>query len=126
MGNFQGQKNKRKFWHTWPILLILFLFLVFFIYGVVTLFGKMMETSKNKKIAEEKLENLERRKEKLLVDIEELSNDKGKERIFRENYGFAREGEGVVVIVDEKLNDTEEIEPKNKGFFNKIKSFLSL
>jgi len=126
MRNFQGKKNNRKFWHSWPMLLMLFVLLVFFMYGVVTLFGKMIETSKNKKIAEEKLENLEQRKEKLLVDIEELSNDKGKERIFRENYGFALEGEGVIVIVDEKLNDTEEIQPKNKGFFNKVKNFLSL
>jgi cell division protein FtsB len=126
MRNFQGKKTKRRFFHSWFVLFILLVFLVFFIYGVATLFNKMQETSKNKKIAEERLLLLENRKQKLILDIDELNNDKGKERVFREDYGLAREGEGVVVIIDDKNNNIEEIEPENKGFFNKVKDFLSL
>jgi cell division protein FtsB len=124
MKNFQGRKNKRHFLNSWFILLLFSVILIFFVYGVITLFGKMRETSKNKKISEERLANLEDRKKKLEKDIDELSHDKGKERIFREDYGLARAGEGVVVIVDEKNLNIEEVEPKNQGFFGSIKVFF--
>lgn len=124
MVNFQGKKNKRHFLHSVPALLLLSVVLVFFAYGVITLFGKMRETSKNKKISEERLVTLENRKEKLERDIDELSHDKGKERIFREDYGLALPGEGVVVIVDEQNPNIEEIPPKNKGFWESVKVFF--
>jgi len=122
--NFQGKKNNRLFLYSWPVLFILFIVLLLFVYGVFTLFGKMRETAKNKEIAQVRLANLENRKKKLERDIEELSNDKGKERIFREDYGLARPGEGVIVIVDEKNSDIVEIDAEKKGFWGLIRAFF--
>ncbi len=122
MVNFQSKKKKNNFLKHPLVLFILLFLLILFIIGVFNLYSKMNDTLKNKEIAENKLKNLEERKEKLLLDIENLSSDKGKEKVFRENYGYGSEGEGVIVIVDDNKNieNTEE----NSSFWLKIKTFF--
>lgn len=123
MENFQAKNKKVKFIHSIPFLLILSILFIIFIVGVFSLFLKMQETNKNKQNAQAKLEELEKRKEKLLLDIEGLTTEKGQEKLFRESYGFAREGEGVVVIVDQAKSSDINDEPINKGF---IDNFLDI
>lgn len=122
MVNFQSKKKKNNFLKHPLVLFVLLFLLILFIIGVFNLYSKMNDTLKNKEIAENKLKNLEERKEKLLLDIENLSSDKGKEKVFRENYGYGSEGEGVIVIVDDNKNieNTEE----NSSFWLKIKTFF--
>lgn len=123
MNNFQAKIKKRKIIHTVPFLFILSVLLIFFVVGVFSLFFKMQETSHNKENARAKLEELGERKEKLLLDIEGLTTPKGQEKLYRENYGFAREGEGVIVIVDDENAKNTKNTQENKGFFD---SFLNI
>jgi cell division protein FtsB len=120
MKNFQEkEKNiyKRVFRST-PFLLLLAFILIFFAYGVFSLIPKMKDTFRNKDLAEKKLNELIDRKEKLEIDIENLNTDKGKEKIFRENFGLVKEGEGVIIIVDDKEVENEEV--KKHPFWSKI------
>lgn len=115
MNNIQVKNKKRKLIHKVSFLFFGFILLIIFIVGVFSLFFKMQDTIENKQLAEQKLKSLEERKDKLLLDIDGLTTEKGKEKIFRENYGFAREGEGIVVIVEDK-NKTIVNEPTKRSF----------
>lgn len=124
MKNIQIKKKKTSFLKNPLVLLMLFVLLIFFIIGVFDLFFRMQDTLKNKKISENKLQNLEERKDKLIEDIEALSSDKGKEKVFRENYGYASEGEGVIFIVENKEIATENTVEK-QNLWSKIKDLLN-
>jgi cell division protein FtsB len=121
MNNFQVKK--KKFIHSVPFLLFLFVVLIIFVVGVFSLFSKMQLTNRNKQNAQNKLHELEERKGKLLLDIDSLTTKKGQEKLYRESYGFAMEGEGVVVIVDDQDKKTQENTNESKGFFD---NFLNI
>lgn len=103
-----------------PVLALLGIVIVVFAWSVLKFWNKMRETERNKEIAEEKVEGLKQQKEKLVADIESLNTDEGKERIFRENFGLAKEGEEVIVVVENKNSP----EPPNKSFTSGLFSFL--
>ncbi len=107
MKDFQN-KRKNSILHTVPVLGLFFVFLVLFAVGVVDFAGKAKEAYRNKKIAKEKILELEERKTKLENDISELNTDFGKEKVFRENYGLGKPGENVVVVVDDTTNPNPE------------------
>lgn len=85
-----------------PFLIVFGLCILFFLWNMVGFFNKMQETEKNKKIAEDKVAELQQQKEKLTSDINSLKTDEGKEKFFRENLGLAKDGEDMIVVVDEK------------------------
>ena len=114
MRNFQNKKNTGGILYSRPVLVFMSLVLLFFMWGVVRFFIKMEETSKNRDIAELKLVELNKNKDKLISDIENLNTDRGKEASIRDKFGLAKEGEGLIVVVDEKVNTVEnETEDKN-------------
>ena len=123
MQKIQIKKRKSSFIKHPIFLGFLFVFLIIFIVGVFNLFFKMQDTVRNKQISENRLKNLEERKAKLLNDIDNLSSDKGKERVFRENYGYAAPGEGVILIVPDKEIDT--LQEEKSSFWLKIKGFFT-
>ncbi|MEK7564336.1 MAG: septum formation initiator family protein [Patescibacteria group bacterium] len=76
-------------------------------------------TKENREIAEEQLAQLKNKKQKLSNDIENLNTEEGKETIFRENFGLAKEGENLIIVLDEKNKEEEKISSKS-GFFSKL------
>lgn len=124
MKNFQ---EKKSFWHvlaSWPFLFILFLLLLTFSWNIFGFVNKMTDTSKNKKIAENKVEELKQNKNSLEQDIAQIETDRGIEEKIREDFGLAKEGEGMIVIVDEQKKENEETEETKKGFFSFIKNWF--
>lgn len=83
----------------------------------------MQETEKNKKIIEDKVTALEQQKAKLSSDIDSLKTDQGKEKIFRENLGLAKEGEGEIVIVEDKNPPPTPVKPSS-GFWGFLKNIF--
>ncbi len=104
------------------VLVFLGIFILFFSWSVLGFWNKLQETSKNKKIAEDKVAALEQQKEKLTTDINSLKTDQGKEKVFRENYGLAKEGEDEIVIVDDK-NQTASPQ-SSVGFWGFLKNLF--
>ena len=102
MRNLKQKRGWKNILESKPFLIVLGLFVLFFAWNVLGFWNKMEETSKNKKIAEEKVTELEQQKEKLTSDINSLKTEEGKEQFFRENYGLAKDGEDTIVIVDDK------------------------
>jgi cell division protein FtsB len=121
MRNFQEKKGLKYFLQSKPVLVLLFLVVIVFTWNIISLTKKLQETYKNKKIQEAEISNLEKRKEKLSSDIEKLGTDKGKEEMIRENFGLVKEGENVIVIVEDKNQVKTPVEKKENSFFSFFK-----
>ncbi|MBP9711530.1 MAG: septum formation initiator family protein [Candidatus Pacebacteria bacterium] len=122
MRNFQEKRGASQIFLSWPFLFLFGLLLLFFAWGVVGLLGKMENTRKNKNIAEDKVRELARTKEKLSLDIVALDTDKGKEASIREKFGLAKEGEKLIIVVDEKSEIPAQKE--DNGFFSFFRNWF--
>ena len=119
MKNFQEKRRLKQIMQSKPVLVLLGIMIFIFAWSVCGLVGKMQETIKNKKIAENKINDLQKEKTELLSNINQLKTDKGVEENIREKYGLAKEGEGMVVIVDDKNLPVIDTKNKSAGFFQK-------
>lgn len=84
----------------------------------------MEQTEKNKKIIEDKIVLLEQQKEKLTSDINNLNTDQGKEEVFRENFGLAKDGESEIVILDNQNPPTSQPPASSSGFVGFFKNLF--
>ena len=100
-----------------PILVLLGVLVLIFAWSVFGFMGKMQTTRENRKIAEEKLIKLQKQKEKLSSDIAKLNTDEGVEESIRARFGLVKEGEGMIVIVDDE-NPLEVEKQEEGGFFS--------
>jgi cell division protein FtsB len=102
-----------------PIALgILFIIVLTFAWNVFGFWGKMRETSKNKAIAEEKLANLQVEKEKLTANISKLDTPAGREESIRDKFGYGKDGEELIVIVNDEKKDNSEDDKQKGGFWH--------
>jgi cell division protein FtsB len=124
MKNFQQKRKWRHILESKPILFILCILILFFAWSVFGLIDKMQDTIKNKKIASEKIQELQKEKEKLVSDIDKLKTDKGVEESIREKFGLAKEGEGVVVVVEDKNQPTNGTASESTCFLSFIKNWF--
>jgi cell division protein FtsB len=117
MRNLKHSRGGRNIMQSKVVLTLFAVFILFFAWSVLGFWNKMQDTAKNKKIAEDKVAALQKQKEKLSSDISNLKTDQGKEKVFRENFGLAKDGEDVIVVVDDK-NTNPAPKPASSGFFS--------
>lgn len=89
--------------------------------GVWGVYQKEKSSHQLRVEAEATLSDLQNREQKLRADIASLKSSRGLEAELRERYDLAKDGEGVVVIVDPP-SAPEEPEPTK---FQKIRSWFS-
>ena len=106
------------------MLVVLAIVLVFFAWGVVRFLIKMRETGRNREIAELKIAELEKTRQKLSVDIENLKTEKGMEESIREKFGLAKEGEGLIVVVDDKNDPNAQAKEEGSWFTLFLKNWF--
>ncbi len=123
MRNFQQKRGWRSVMESKPIIIILGIFVLIFAWAVLRFMLKMQQTRENRMIAESKVAQLEKEKEKLSTDIAKLKTNEGVEESIREKFGFAKEGEGLIVIVDDKSSQNEKKDTE-KGFFSFFKNWF--
>lgn len=123
-----NRKNNNSFWHSPLFLLVFFLILILFSYNILGLIEKERETAKKKDIELSKIESLRNRETSLIRDIERLKTDEGVEETIRDKYQVVKEGEKMVVIVDdEKKEDNVQVEDlKDHSFWGWIKKTFRL
>lgn len=90
-------------------LSILFFFALSAVWGV---YEKYHEAKRNKDAALAEYELMEGRVHSLETDVALLQTDRGVEKKIREEFGFAKEGEGVIIIVPDEVR--EDIPPLRK------------
>jgi len=98
--------------------------IIFFFFNMFGLVSKMKDTIKNKKIVEDKITELEKSKEKLNSDIDSLKTDEGVEKNIREKFGLAKEGENMIMIIDDKNQTIVEEEPNDSVFWGWLKNLF--
>lgn len=82
----------------------------------------MTETKKNRELAEERAKVLEESKKYLEARVGKLQTERGVEEVLREDFGLTREGEGVIIVVEE---ESAEDEPEQeKGFWGWVKGIF--
>ncbi|KKP86964.1 MAG: hypothetical protein UR90_C0016G0001 [Parcubacteria group bacterium GW2011_GWC1_35_8] len=101
-----------------PVLVFLGILVFIFAWGVVGFMGKMQSTIENRKIAEEKVLELQKEKDKLSTGISKLKTDSGVEESIREKFGLAKDGEGVIIVVEDKNSAKVPAEANTGGFFS--------
>ena len=124
MKNFQEKRKFRQIMQSRPILIILAIMVLVFAWSVLGLVGRMQETVKNKKVAEQKLQELQKEKENLLSDINKLNTNEGLEASIREKWDYGKDGEGMVMVVDDKNAQQTDAENKSSGFLSFFKNWF--
>jgi len=125
MKKFQNKKHYKKIMQSKHVLIVLGVCLIFFIFNIIQLTNKAIETRKNRNIAQNKINQFQQQKNDLEYKIQKLNTEKGMEENIRERFGLAKEGEGVVIIVEDKNKiENKEIE-NDKGFFSFLKNLFN-
>ena len=104
MKSFQKKRGWRNIMQSKPVLVFLGILVFIFI--------------ENRKIAEEKVLELQKEKDKLSTGISKLKTDSGVEESIREKFGLAKDGEGVIIVVEDKNSAKVPAEANTGGFFS--------
>ncbi|PIR69020.1 hypothetical protein COX93_00880 [Candidatus Nomurabacteria bacterium CG_4_10_14_0_2_um_filter_30_12] len=124
MRNFQKKGRFENIMQSKPFLIFFGVLILFFIFSMFGFMNKMEDTSKNRKIVEDKILELEKSKEKLNSEISKLKTEKGVEESIREKFGLAKEGENMILVVDEKNSLIEGKKTNSNGFFSFLKNLF--
>ncbi len=119
MRSFQQKGGFRNILQSRPVLALLVFFVVIFGYTVVGFMVKMIVTEQNRKVAEIKVADLKKMKERLGADISKLNTGGGVEESIRGKFGLAKEGERLIVVIDNKSN-VEVQEEESGGFIESL------
>lgn len=98
-------------------MIFLALLMLFFAWGVFGLMNKMSVTIENRRLAENKVAQLKKDKEKLSSDLARLQTESGVEENIRQKFGLVKEGENMIIVVDDQ-NKPENKEEGRDGFFS--------
>ena len=123
MRNSTYKRGWRNIVESKPVLTVLALLLCFFVWVIFGVFSRMEETVKNRQISENKVNELQKQKAELSEDITKLESENGQEEIIREKYGLAKNGEGLIVVVDDKPT-TAEASTTSGGFWGFLKKWF--
>ena len=117
MRNFQKKRGWTNILQSKPVLVFLGILLLAFAWGVIGFMKKMEATRENMDIAESKVVQLQKEKEKLSSDIAKLKTESGVEESIRDKFGLAKDGEGLIVVVEDK-SKPEAPKQESGGFFS--------
>jgi len=113
--DFRKKQKINKFIYSRPFIIVFFLITAFFAYTVINIIPKVIETRNNKNMVKAEFENLTNREEKLKLDTERIQSENGIEENLREKFRVAKDGEGLIIIVDE--DGKEGVKSENKKDF---------
>ena len=116
MRNFRQKGGLRNILQSRPVLILLGLVFLFSLWGLIGFVGKLGATRENRKVAENRVEELKQEQERLSADIAKLETDSGVEESIRTKFGLAKEGENVIVVVEDQ-NPPEVDQEQSKGGF---------
>ncbi|PIW96670.1 hypothetical protein COZ82_03715 [Candidatus Kaiserbacteria bacterium CG_4_8_14_3_um_filter_38_9] len=110
MLNFYQKRSWRTVLYSPITLTFLMMISLYLAYVTYNRYVIEREMSSRQLDAENELKTLEQRRDTLQKKVDYLSNDRGIEAEMRRNFDVAREGEKVVIILDDEIA-TNNIEP---------------
>jgi cell division protein FtsB len=113
-------KLTNSFWSYFALII----FASLFTYSAIGAYHKSRLASEKMDLAQQNMNNFEDQKNKLVTELENANTDFGREKALREKFNVIKEGEQVIILVDDKndTNSQEIIEKKSQfiQFFDDI------
>lgn len=100
-----------------PALAFLIFFALVFSWSVIKLIGKADESAKNRQEAQDKINELQKEQAQLSSNINNLNTDQGKEEAIRDEFGLAKPGEEMMVVVNDPNTPAPPPQPAPNAFF---------
>ena len=101
MNIFDNKRKIRRFAYSKIVSVGLIVLCVMLVNGLFNVYDKARESLDRKNFSAQSLQKLNNREEKLRREIERLDSRVGLEDELRDRYSFSKEGEKVIVIIDE-------------------------
>jgi len=120
MFDFYEKRKVRNIVYSKPVLVILTIIMVAFIYSVYGALEKERETRLIRDQRNAVLNELHEREIILQQEIDRLGTPKGLEAEIRSKFEVAKDGEEVIVIVEAPFDEEKIVIPQEKGFFQKL------
>lgn len=123
MRDFQQRGTLRRIAESKPALAVLAGIMIFSMWNLAVFWRKMNETEKNRELAAERATALEESKKHLEAQVGKLQTERGVEEVLREDFGLTREGEGVIIVVEDE-SEKKGLEDENKGFWGWVRGIF--
>jgi len=124
MRSFQKREKWKHVMQSKIFLMFLGVIILFFFFNMFSFLTKMEETKKNREIAETKVAELRKSREKFSLEIGKLNTERGVEEVIRENYSVAKEGENIIIITEDKSMTEANEEQGSSGFLSFFKNWF--
>ena len=98
---------------------MLVVFLLFALNALFGIYDKYLEAARNRDRTIEEYRSVSESAAAVREDLEFLKTERGIEKKIREEFGFAKEGEGMIVIVDEDA-EKETVVERKKNFLGSL------
>ncbi len=116
MYKLQGKRLASRLAGSPLTYVILILLAALFVWSAIGAYGKSRIAKKKVIAAQEELTIMREQKDKLGADLANANTPFGEEKALREKFNVVKEGEKVIVIVDEDLEDSNETTEEESGF----------
>ncbi|NQV93445.1 septum formation initiator family protein [Candidatus Kaiserbacteria bacterium] len=122
MFDFYEKRKIRQWLYSWPFLILLIIMSIFLTHGVWGVYQQEVQTRVNKNQRVAHLEELEVRRNALQDEINRLNTERGIEEEIRQKFEVAKEGEGVIVIVEPPSS----LEVEEEVYYGVLKRFTDM
>ncbi|MFQ5661841.1 MAG: septum formation initiator family protein [Candidatus Paceibacteria bacterium] len=120
MFDFHEKRRFRRFLYSKVTLIILGLIVIWLLFVVFDMYKKERDTGIKSAEQKEILNELEEREAALQEEIDRLSTQKGIEAEIRSKFEVGKEGEEVIIIVDNPEEEDKKNTGLKKSFWQKI------
>lgn len=124
MLDFKEKKKTRRFIYSTPVVAFLGIVFLFFSYNLFGLHKISEESQRKTNEAKAELRILEERKRDLEKRVSFLKTERGQESEIREKFMVGKEGEGVILLVDQPHSTTTKIAPPKPSFWSGFLDFF--
>ena len=120
MREFQKKKFITQLLYSKITIGILFILLFFTMSAAWGVYEKYSETKDKRYIAQSAYDKLETRENNIKNELELLKTDRGVEEKIRAEFGFVKEGEEVIVIIDPHKEQQNNIYIPKQSLFSSV------
>jgi cell division protein FtsB len=120
MREFQERRRLKKFLHSRYAIAVLSIVIVLLARGVWGIYGKYERSKGIVERANADLAALAERERTLSKSLESLNTPEGKEREIRDRFGAVKEGETLVILVDETVPNEKAGTISGEGFWSRF------
>ncbi len=122
MKQFEKKKDIKKVIYSKITILVLLFFVYTLSRGSYRIYQKYRMVNFREDQSIQALNDLANRKENLEREIDFLNSEVGREGLLRSHYSLTKTGERMILIIDEKIEDDQEV--SDAGLFDKTKSWF--